>query len=79
MVYSSRTLPIRTEIVTFTRSRAGCSHKLPAFAKNADRDGIVRNRGRAALSPAPPGCRGMGVFGGGATDYFLLSMPRSVT
>jgi hypothetical protein len=39
----------------------------------------VRNRRRAALSPAPPGCRGTGVFGAGATDDLLLSVPRSVT
>jgi hypothetical protein len=32
MVKKSRTLPIRTEIVTFTRFRAGSLHKLPAFA-----------------------------------------------
>jgi hypothetical protein len=32
MAWSSRTLPIRTEIVTFTRFRAGSPHKLPAFA-----------------------------------------------
>jgi hypothetical protein len=32
MAWSSRTLPIRTEIVTFTRFRADSPHKLPAFA-----------------------------------------------
>jgi hypothetical protein len=77
MAWNSRTLPIRTEIVTFTRFRAGSPHKLPAFA-TMPTDGIVRNRGRTALSPAPPGYRGMGVFGGGAADDLLVSVPRSV-
>jgi hypothetical protein len=45
---------------------------------NADTEGIVRKRGRAALSPDPPGCSGMGVFGGGATNDLLVSVPRFV-
>jgi hypothetical protein len=38
----------------------------------------MRNRGRAVLSPAPPGYRSMGVFGGGAADDLLVSVPCSV-
>jgi hypothetical protein len=64
MVQSSRTLPIRTEIVTFTRSRAGSPRKLPAFATMPTQmESVVtadeRRCRRLLLAAAVWGCSGV--------------------
>jgi hypothetical protein len=73
MAWSSRTLPIRTEIVTFTRFRAGSPHKLPAFATMpTQRESCVtadeRRCRRLLLATAVWVC-----FGGGAADDLLVA------